>query len=113
MTRTTRRDLVKLGGGAAALAALGGPSTASARPSRRSSLPVGYPLGPFVRDPRNPILRPGTQPWESKFVFNPAAIVKDGLVQLLYRAQGPDGRSSIGLATSSRRRALQPPQGAR
>jgi predicted GH43/DUF377 family glycosyl hydrolase len=34
-------------------------------------------------------------------VFNPAAIVKDGLVQLLYRAQGPDGRSSIGLAKSS------------
>ena len=28
-------------------------------------------------------------------------MVKDGLVQLLYRAQGPDGRSSIGLATSS------------
>ena len=32
-------------------------------------------MGPFVRDPGNPILRPGTQPWESKFVFNPAAIV--------------------------------------
>ena len=26
--------------------------------------------------------------------------MKDGLVHLLYRAQGPDGRSSIGLATS-------------
>jgi predicted GH43/DUF377 family glycosyl hydrolase len=107
MTRTTRRDLVKLGGGAAALAALTGgaatPRTAAAagRSSRRSSLPVGYPLGPFKRDRANPILRPGTQPWESKFVFNPAAVVKDGLVQLLYRAQGPDGRSSIGLATSS------------
>jgi predicted GH43/DUF377 family glycosyl hydrolase len=107
MTRTTRRDLVKLGGGAAALTALTGgaatPRTAAAagRSSRRSRLPVGYPLGPFVRDRANPILRPGTQPWESKFVFNPAAVVKDGLVQLLYRAQGPDGRSSIGLATSS------------
>ena len=44
---------------------------------------------------------PGTQPWESKFVFNPAAIVRNGLIHLLYRAQGPDGRSSIGLATSS------------
>jgi predicted GH43/DUF377 family glycosyl hydrolase len=54
-----------------------------------------------VRDPANPILRPTDQPWESRFVFNPAAIVKDGLVQLLYRAQGPDGRSSIGLARSS------------
>ena len=105
MTRTTRRDLVKLGGGATALAALGAPvtGTAGAKTARHHahSLPVGYPMGPFVRDPGNPILRPGTQPWESKFVFNPAAIVKDGLVQLLYRAQGPDGRSSIGLATSS------------
>jgi predicted GH43/DUF377 family glycosyl hydrolase len=103
MTGTTRRDLVKLGGGAAAVAALAGPSTATAGRPRadRRTLPVGYPLGPFVRDPANPILRPGTQPWESKFVFNPAAVVKDGLIQLLYRAQGPDGRSSIGLATSS------------
>jgi predicted GH43/DUF377 family glycosyl hydrolase len=104
MTRTTRRDLVKLGGGAAALAALAGPSSASAGkppPPPAPGLPVGYPLGPFVRDPGNPILRPGTQPFESRFVFNPAAVVKDGLVQLLYRAQGADGRSSIGLATSS------------
>jgi beta-1,2-mannosidase len=54
-----------------------------------------------VRDPANPILRPSNRVWESRFVFNPAAVVKDGLVQLLYRAQGPDGRSSIGLATSS------------
>jgi hypothetical protein len=67
----------------------------------RRGLPVGYPLGPFVRDSANPILRPSSRPWESRFVFNPAAIVKDGLVHLLYRAQGPDGRSSIGLATSS------------
>jgi beta-1,2-mannosidase len=104
MIRTTRRDLVKLGGGAAALAALAGPSTASAaKPPQPPppGLPVGYPLGPFVRDPANPILRPGTQSWESRYVFNPAAIVKDGLVHLLYRAQGADGVSSIGLATSS------------
>jgi beta-1,2-mannosidase len=100
MTGTTRRDLVKLGGGAAALAALAGPSTAPAAVKPPPGLPVGYPLGPFVRDRANPILRPGTQPFESKFVFNPAAVVKDGLVQLLYRAQGPDGVSSIGLATS-------------
>jgi hypothetical protein len=102
MSATTRRDLLRLGGGGAA-ALVGGP-LAAPRASRASSgggrggLPVGYPLGPFVRDPANPILRPTDQPWESRFVFNPAAIVKDGLVQLLYRAQGPDGRSSIGLA---------------
>jgi beta-1,2-mannosidase len=106
---TTRRDLFKLGGaaataaaltrGAAAPAASAAPGTSAA--ASLSTLPVGYPMGPFVRDPANPILRPSNRPWESRFVFNPAAVVKDGLVQLLYRAQGPDGRSSIGLATSS------------
>jgi predicted GH43/DUF377 family glycosyl hydrolase len=108
MTSATRRDLLKAGGGALAAAAVGGgPAAAAPRAAgtgahaRGETLPVGYPLGPFVRDPGNPILRPTSRPWESKFVFNPAAIVKDGLVHLLYRAQGPDGRSSIGLATSS------------
>jgi predicted GH43/DUF377 family glycosyl hydrolase len=93
---------VRRGGGAAAPAALAGTAAAPAHAGRRHhrNLPVGYPLGPFTRDRANPILRPGTQPWESKFVFNPAAVVKDGKVVLLYRAQGQDGRSSIGLATS-------------
>jgi beta-1,2-mannosidase len=97
------------GGSALALGAVAGGANAAVSPaasaaatsSPSSSLPVGYPLGPFVRDPANPILRPTNRPWESRFVFNPAAVVKDGLVQLLYRAQGPDLQSSIGLATSS------------
>ena len=54
-----------------------------------------------MRDPANPILRPGSRPWESQFVFNPAAIVRNGSVHLLYRAQGADLQSSIGLATST------------
>jgi len=105
---TTRRDLLKLGCGAAAAATLAGSARASAAPQASATaaaaagtLPVGYPLGPFVRDPANPILKPTNRIWESRFVFNPAAIVKDGLINLLYRAQGPDGQSSIGLATSS------------
>ena len=86
MTSTTRRSLFKLTGGAAAAAALaGGPAASAASAShRRWRLPVGYPLGPFVRDPRNPILRPGTSDWESRFVFNPAAVVKDGLITDLW-----------------------------
>ena len=102
MSITTRRDLFKLGGGAAAALAGATAAPASAAPRRRGAdLPVGYPLGPFVRDRANPILRPTNRPWESRFVFNPAAIVKDGRVHLLYRAQGQDGRSSIGLGISS------------
>ncbi len=101
MALTTRRDLIKLGGGAAAAATLAGATRAAPAKAAVDGLGVGYPLGPFVRDRANPILRPTNRIWESRFVFNPAAIVKDGLVHLLYRAQGPDGRSSIGLATSS------------
>jgi hypothetical protein len=103
---STRRDFIKVGAGALAATAANAPATAAAgRRHRRGraprSLPVGYPLGPFTRDPANPILRPTSRPWESRFVFNPAAIVEGGRIQLLYRAQGEDLRSSIGLATSS------------
>jgi predicted GH43/DUF377 family glycosyl hydrolase len=101
MIRTTRRDLVKLGGGTAAVAALTGGAAVPRAAAAVDGLGVGYPLGPFTRDPANPILRPSNRIWDSRFVFNPAAVVKDRLVQLLYRAQGPDGQSSIGLATSS------------
>lgn len=72
---------------------------------------------PFVKiDAVNPILQPGhgtfmcpvrKQPvkWEEKDVFNPAAIIKDGKVFLLYRAEDSIGQyagtSRIGLAESS------------
>jgi predicted GH43/DUF377 family glycosyl hydrolase len=72
---------------------------------------------PFVKiDSLNPILQPGNgtfvcpvrkQPvkWEAKDVFNPAAIVKEGKVYLLYRAEDSIGKyagtSRIGLAQSA------------
>jgi predicted GH43/DUF377 family glycosyl hydrolase len=105
MSASTRRDFLKRSGGALAATAVAStvaaPAAGAAAAAPQATLPVGYPLGPFTRDPANPILRPSNRRWESQFVFNPAAIVKDGLVQLLYRAQGPDLQSSIGLATSS------------
>lgn len=70
---------------------------------------------PFIKYAGNPILTPkrdstfqcpihGTVRWEEKDVFNPAAIVKDGEVMLLYRAEDSVGRyagtSRIGLAHS-------------
>lgn len=73
-------------------------------------------LGPFTKqDSVNPILGPnaistwecelaGPVAWEEKDVFNPAAVVVDGKVCLLYRAEDSIGRhlgtSRIGLATS-------------
>jgi predicted GH43/DUF377 family glycosyl hydrolase len=75
-----------------------------------------WALLPFVKvDSVNPILMPGKGhfedpilhreiAWEEKDVFNPAAVVKDGKVWLLYRAQDrvghPAGTSRIGLASS-------------
>jgi predicted GH43/DUF377 family glycosyl hydrolase len=50
----------------------------------------------------NPILQPiATNPWESKEVFNAAAIKVGKRVHLLYRAMGNDGISRIGYAASS------------
>lgn len=59
-----------------------------------------FPLGPFRPYEQNPILRPQGDGWESANVYNPAAIVKDEQVVLLYRAHADDLVSHVGLATS-------------
>jgi predicted GH43/DUF377 family glycosyl hydrolase len=79
---------------------------------------TSWSLGPFVKR-EQPVLEPNPQAvfrcpvsgktvhWEAQNVYNPAAVVKDGKVCLLYRAddeprQGGWGRTCrIGLATSS------------
>lgn len=77
-----------------------------------------WTLGPFAKvDSANPCLHPGLAShfvcpvrgtavgWEAKDVFNPAAVVHEGKVHLLYRAQDsigkPFGTSRIGLAWSA------------
>jgi len=62
---------------------------------------ASFPLGPFEPYPANPILRPRGDGWESANLYNPAAIVVDDEVVLLYRAHGVDKVSRIGLARSS------------
>ncbi|HWC78845.1 MAG TPA: hypothetical protein VG756_02660 [Pseudonocardiaceae bacterium] len=59
-----------------------------------------FPLGPFEPSPANPILRPRGGGWESANLYNPAAIVVDDRVALLYRAHAADRISRIGLAWS-------------
>jgi predicted GH43/DUF377 family glycosyl hydrolase len=77
---------------------------------------TSWALLPFVKvDSVNPVLQPGTGvfmdpiwkkkvAWEEKDVFNPAIVVKDGKIYMLYRAQDkigkPGGTSRIGLAES-------------
>jgi len=70
-------------------------------------------FGDFVRsDDHNPIMEPDVKldfkcpmrqkklQWAEKNVFNPAAIVRDDRVWLLFRAQDVSGTSRIGLADS-------------
>ena len=52
------------------------------------------------RFPGNPILRPDSgNRWETKAVFNPAAIYEGGKVHILYRAIGETDNSVLGYAS--------------
>jgi predicted GH43/DUF377 family glycosyl hydrolase len=54
------------------------------------------------RYPGNPVLMPKKEhPWESKAVFNPAALYVGGKVHLVYRAMSSDNTSVLGYAASS------------
>jgi beta-1,2-mannosidase len=77
---------------------------------------ASWALLPFVKvDSANPVLEPGNGTflcpilkkeirWEDKDVFNPAAMVRDGKIWMLYRAEDKIGKfagtSRLGLATS-------------
>ncbi|RCH55390.1 hypothetical protein DJ568_08315 [Mucilaginibacter hurinus] len=84
----------------------------------QTNLP-SWSLGPFVRPVgANPVISPDTSSvfndpmqkkmarWEPSDTFNPAATVKDGKIQVLYRAEDNSGQgigsrtSRIGLASS-------------
>jgi predicted GH43/DUF377 family glycosyl hydrolase len=71
-----------------------------------------WQLGPFTRPVDAPILTPDSTAafrdpisgkqvhWEANATFNPAAIVRDGKVYLLYRAEDDTGLQAIGGHTS-------------
>lgn len=46
----------------------------------------------------NPILTPNKNGWENRAVFNPAVVEWQGNWHLIYRAQGEDGISRLGMA---------------
>ena len=76
------------------------------------ALAADWQLKPFLKaDGVNPILTPrkdsifdcplkGRVHWEESHVFNPAAVVRQGKVWILYRAQDSTGISRLGLAWS-------------
>jgi beta-1,2-mannosidase len=85
---------------------------ASAELASSPPLP-SWALGPFARPAdAQPIIRPNpasrfhcplrNEPvaWEARHTFNPAAIVRDGQIHVLYRAEDDSGRGIIGSYTS-------------
>lgn len=84
----------------------------------RQSLPV-WAMGPFERPVDTPVIEPDSTTlffcpmrgeeirWEDNDTFNPAAVVKDDKIQILYRAEDKSGigigqrTSRIGLAESA------------
>ncbi len=61
--------------------------------------PDEYPM--FERFEENPVLLPiAEHSWESKAVFNPAAVLERGTVRILYRASSDDDTSTFGYAES-------------
>jgi predicted GH43/DUF377 family glycosyl hydrolase len=82
----------------------------------KSTSSTDWPMTSFVKvDSVNPVLEPGTNEfvcpvlnqkikWDNKDVFNPAAVIKDNKVYLLFRAEDTIGKfagtSRIGLAVS-------------
>ena len=71
-----------------------------------------WALGPFTRPVDEPILRPRPESvfhdplsanpvhWEALHTFNPAAVVRNGKVMVLYRAEDDSGTMQIGMHTS-------------
>ncbi|RYX85537.1 hypothetical protein EON83_06130 [bacterium] len=91
-----------------ATGSLAAPATRLPPPSPFAQLP-DWTLGPFVRPSGvNPVLIPNPNAvfddpitgkpvhWEALHTFNPAAIVKDGKVYVLYRAEDDSGAMAIG-----------------
>ncbi len=78
-----------------------------------ASAPRDWQLGPFVRPADgNPVISPDNSAvfqdpvlkapvrWEALHTFNPAAVVRDGRVYVLYRAEDDSGTMQIGMHTS-------------
>ncbi len=70
--------------------------------TRLFSIAVSWWKSPIARSQHNPIMVPiPHHEWENQAVFNPAALLHDDRVHLLYRAIGNDGISRIGYASSA------------
>ncbi len=75
--------------------------------------PGDWQIGPFLRPPRSaPVIAPDKNSvfrnpvdgklvhWEALHTFNPAAVVRNGRIYVIYRAEDNTGEMGIGLHTS-------------
>jgi beta-1,2-mannosidase len=62
---------------------------------------ASWPFGAWKRASENPVISPQGDGWESAGTFNPAVIVRDGKIVMLYRAQDKAGTSRLGYAESA------------
>src|SRR5512140_2408830 len=97
---TRNHELLKIAGALILLATLG-----AAKPSH-------WQIGPFTRPTNGPVITPDKTAvfndpirkspihWEALHTFNPAAIVRDGKIVVLYRAEDDTGAMVIGEHTS-------------
>lgn len=82
-------------------------------PGARPAVKQDWQIGPFVRPGEgNPVIRPNPRStfldpmrkrpvaWEALHTFNPAAVVRNGKVDVLYRAEDDSGSMEIGMHTS-------------
>jgi predicted GH43/DUF377 family glycosyl hydrolase len=89
------------------------PGTQQQRPTSTRESRWGWLLGPFARPedaqpiitarPESTFLDPILESpvhWEALHTFNPAAVVRDGKVVVLYRAEDDSGSMQIGMHTS-------------
>jgi len=59
------------------------------------------PFGAWTRAANEPILSPQGTTWESAGTFNPATVLHNGKIVMLYRAQDASGTSRLGYAEST------------
>ncbi len=79
----------------------------------QQTVPNGWEIGPFTRPAQgNPVIVPNPASlfpdpilkvpvhWEALHTFNPAAVVRNGMIDVLYRAEDDTGSMQIGMHTS-------------
>ncbi len=65
-----------------------------------ASAAPSLPFGAWHRASERPVITPRGDGWEQAGTFNPAVVVRDGKIVMLYRAQDKQGTSRLGYAES-------------